>query len=303
MSTSDNELDKDMLATLTDEEREAINAEASPEELATMRAAPAGDDDDDSDDDDEDAAAVAAAPIEGETAAEVTASTEKTEEAEDDPAANEFRPRYKAELPADYADQVASVKTESDALAKAFKAGDIDFDEYQVKSQDIAERREALTILRAKSEIAEEMGAQTADQEWADTIDQFFAATAKAGGTDYAKDAAKQADLDQFVKVLAKNPANDAKSGEWFLAEAHKRVNALHGLTAGKVDVPPPPVAPPKRGKQAIPATSLAHVPGGDGPGDLAGEFADTDGLEGDALEAAIARMTPAQREKYSMTA
>lgn len=296
---SSTEFTEEMLATLTDEEREAIaGGDTSPEEQAALQAiAGAADDEGDEDedegegDDGDDGIAVAAA----ESVAEQTAAAA----AEDVEAEPEFRPRYKAELPPDYADQVDAVKSETDALAKAFKDGDIDFEEFQSRSQDIAERREALMILRAKHEIAEEMGGQTAEQEWGNTIARFFAATAKAGGTDYSKDVEKQADLDQFVKVLASNPANNDKSGEWFLAEAHKRVNALHGLTAAAQH----PTSATKRGKQNIPVTSLAHVPGGDGPGDLASEFADLDGLEGDALEAAIARMTPAQREKYSMVA
>jgi hypothetical protein len=41
-------------------------------------------------------------------------------------------------------------------------------------------------------------------------------------------------------------------------------------------------------------------VPGGDGPGDVEGEFAHLDALEGEALESAIAKMSPAQREKFS---
>jgi len=49
----------------------------------------------------------------------------------------------------------------------------------------------------------------------------------------------------------------------------------------------------------AAPKT-LAQVPGGNGPGDVDGnEFSDVDRLTGDAQEAAIAKMTPAQRERY----
>lgn len=287
------EFDADILATLTDEEREAIEGgDTSPEDQAALQAiadAAAGvtvrEDPEDEDDRTLITPAAEASPA---------VKAEEAEEAE----APEFRPRYKAELPADYADQVAAVKAESDALAQSFRDGEIDFDEFQVKAQDVSERREALTILRAKSEIAGEMEVQTDEQAWASTIDKFFAASAKAG-TDYTKDAEKRGDLDTFVKALANNPANNDKGGEWFLAEAHKRVNALHGLAAGNVAVPPVT----KRVKQAIPATSLAHVPGGDGPGDLAGEFAEVDGMYGDDFETAIARMTPEQRIKLSMAA
>ena len=44
---------------------------------------------------------------------------------------------------------------------------------------------------------------------------------------------------------------------------------------------------------------TLAQVPGSDGPGDVAGEFADVLALDGMEYEAAIARMTPAQRERF----
>lgn len=303
-------LDKDMLATLTDEEREAFEPDAmSDDERAAMKAVAEGADDDE-DEDDGDEAAPAAAPAEGKGAApaaddqadkkdEAAAATQETEDDED---ATDGRPRYTAKLPADYADQVAALKTESADLAKQFKDGDIDLDEFQLKQAEIAERRDALTVARTKAEISEEMNSQTDEQVWQGTIAKFMRATAKAGDIDYLKDEAKMADLDQFVKVLSNNSANDDKPGEWFLREAHKRVRALHGLTDGKPADPEPPKPNTKRAADvsAIPAT-LAQVPGGDGPGDLAGEFADMDGLEGEELERAIARMTPAQREKFAM--
>jgi hypothetical protein len=41
-------------------------------------------------------------------------------------------------------------------------------------------------------------------------------------------------------------------------------------------------------------------VPGADGPGDVGGEFADVLSLDGMEYETAIARMSPAQREKFA---
>ena len=108
-----------------------------------------------------------------------------------------------------------------------------------------------------------------------------------------------------FVKALANDEKTSDKPMDWFLSEAHKRVQALHGVAPApaKVDPPKDPLAEAREKRKpnlgATPAT-LAHVPGGDGPGDVAGEFAHLDALEGDALESAIARMTPAQREKFS---
>jgi hypothetical protein len=62
---------------------------------------------------------------------------------------------------------------------------------------------------------------------------------------------------------------------------------------------PAPKPAAQNRNPPAAPKT-IAHIPGGDGPGDVGGEFAHLDALDGNDLESAIAKMSPAQREKYS---
>ena len=105
-----------------------------------------------------------------------------------------------------------------------------------------------------------------------------------------------KADLDTFVKALANNPANKDQNEAWFLTEAHKRVNALHGAVTPPVP-PPPAVKGQNRTPPAVPK-SIAGIPGGEGPGDVGSEFAAVDALTGQAREDAIARMTPAQREK-----
>jgi hypothetical protein len=99
---------------------------------------------------------------------------------------------------------------------------------------------------------------------------------------------------------------------EWFLTEAHRRVRALHGLDALAAKAPtaeekpaeakpaePKPVPSRKPPIDAAPKT-LAHVPGGPGPGDVGSEFADVLSLDGMEFEQAIARMTPAQRERFA---
>ena len=299
MSTTNEE--QQMLDLLTPEEREAMqDAEYSPEELAAMKGIIEDDDgsqDDEGDDDDnEPAAAESVAPVEKkvETVAEEPA-------AEEDPPAAEFKPRYKADLPADFADQVSTLNNDMAELANQLRSGDIEFDEYNAKQSELLAKRDELNAIKLKADIASDMGAQTVEQEWAFTVDRFVKATAKDEGINYATDAAKQADLDMFVKAIASVEANANKPMEWFLQEAHKRVKALHGVEQKQEEDPKPkqkrntPVA-------TIPKT-LAQVPGGDGPGDVADEFANLDGLEGVQLEDAIARMTPAQRERYAQAA
>jgi len=166
-----------------------------------------------------------------------------------------------------------------------------------------------LSALRIKSEISQEMTAQSAQTTWANTVNTFFDQTSKADGVDYRTDTARQADLDMFTKSLANNAANEGQTMDWFLAEAHKRVQALHGAVVAAAPVPlvkeskaDAIAAANKRRAPPLAALqqTLAHVPGGDGPGDVGSEFAHLDALEGEALESAIGKMSAAQREKFS---
>ncbi len=317
------ELDAEMLATLTPEERAAIEDDKpSADELAAMQRIAAGAPDDGEDDDGDDgdagaAASASAAPVEGKGAADApaaaaaAAATETPASADaakaDDEAAatSTAAPAYEAKLPSDYDDQVKALATEESDLKAKFKTGEIDFDEFEVQRGELLSKREELTLARAKAEISQEMTQQSAQAQWQNTINKSMVEFAKPenGGIDYRKDTEKAADLDNFVKVLANREENADKPMDWFLTEAHKRVKALHGLATAAPKVDPaeaikaanaarkPPIG-------SAPAT-LAQVPGGDGPGDVAGEFADIDALEGEALEAAIAKLSPTQREKW----
>lgn len=303
------QLDQEMLSTLTEEEREAVaGSDYTPEELAAIKAvAGVNVDDDDDDPDDPDAGGGEPGGIPG---AEPTALQNKvdpaphasTEETEGGDVVPELRPRYNAELPSDYADNVAAIKAESDELAAQFRDGTIDIDEFQLKSQEIAGRRDDLVVQRTKAEISSEMSTQSATQQWEGAVSKFVQGSANQP-IDYNTNAAALEDLDQFVRVLSNKPEHENKSGDWFLKEAHKRVLALHGVD----DPGPVPTLPKTPEKPAarkasvasIPKT-LAQVPGSDGVGDLAGEFADIENLEGFEIEQAIHRMTLVQRERYA---
>lgn len=209
---------------------------------------------------------------------------------------------YRAALPEGFAEQVAGIEAEQEALAEQFKAGDIDFDEYRASASALGTRRDALSATRLKAEISAEMEQQSAEQQWQEAVNTLVGRAAAEDKIDYRKDAEKQRDLDVFVKALAGDEKNASKPMRWFLDEAHKRVKALHGVVAAPVPVPTPtpnPAGPRRPNLSAVPKT-LAHVPGGDGPGDIGDEFSGIDGLDGMELETAIAKMSPAQREKFA---
>lgn len=300
-------MDADALATLTPEEREAIEgSDISDDDLDAVKkiAGSAGSDDDGDDDADDDGDGDDDAPAaEGNAAAPAPAPAAE-DDADPEPApAPAAVPRYEAQLPSNYDDQIKALKDRDAELRQKFKDGEIDIDERDAGLSELSEQREQLLVLRAKAEISQEMTQQTAQQSWQTEINKFVARAAKDDGLDYRKDPAKAADWDQFVRILAAKPENNDKPMDWFLAEAHRRVQALHGLTpkadgGQRRDPVADAVAKRKPPIDAAPK-NLSQVPGGDGPGDVTGEFADIEALEGQAYEDAIARMSPAQREKF----
>lgn len=285
-------LDADALATLTPEEREAIEgSDINDDDLDAIKKIAGTQDDPDDDGDDGDAA--------GGPPPDTGAATAPQPVEEPQPVV--ITPRYDAQLPSDYDDQIRELKDRDAELRQKFKDGEIDIDERDAGLAELSAQREGLLVARAKAEISQEMTQQTAQGQWQAEINKAIARAAKDDGIDYRNDQVKAADWDQFVRVLAANPANSDKPMDWFLAEAHKRVMALHGVTK-PTPTPTDPVADARARRNApidaAPKT-LAQVPGSDGPGDVADEFVDIMALEGQAYEDAIARMSPAQREKF----
>lgn len=319
-------IDPHILSTLTDEERAAIEGDdMTPEERAALSEIADDDldeggegdgdeldkvdeDDDDGQPDDEqgsgpdsDASVAAAAEQAAVQQQEPVPVIESSPDPEPVVSAAQRQPAYRAELPPDFGAKVEELRAKEASLIESFKAGDLDFDDYRAQTAALQQEAAALERAVTKAEIAREIAEQTAQQAWFDSVNRM-ADAAKRDGIDYRQDATKQRDLDVFIKALAADQGNQDKPADWFLQEAHKRVMALHGVVAAKpaaagpADTKKPAARKPP--VDALPKT-LAQVPGGDGPGDVADEFADVDSLSGDALESAIARMTPAQRERY----
>lgn len=319
MSAKHDDDTKHAYANLTDEEREAIEAGEADERAALAALAEDDDDDGQSGDDGDDADEAddaddgaddgakgepAAAPAKG--AAETAEPAPKAEAAPArDPAVI-----YKPEIPADLDQQEAALKERRKELKKKWDDGEVDSAEYHDQLEQLTSDMLKVERLRTKAEIAGEMAqqhqqsaAQSAQQRWESAQVEFLDAQA-AAGMDYRKDPKAFAQLDRFIRVLAADEGNNDKPMGWFLEEAHRSVRALRGAVTPAAD----PAGkgkdtgkPKGRTPQSVEgAATLANVPGADGPGDVAGEFADLDALDGEALEDAIARMSPAQRAKYA---
>lgn len=287
-------------STLTDEEIEAMNADPSPEELLVMRQQAAADEDDDDDsdedndedsDDDSNEEEAQAAPQEAEPAA--SDAVEQVADNRDTKA----DAGYRVNLPDDFDEQVQAAKQSLDDLTQRFKDGQIDFDEYQEQQATLIERREQLSRLQIKAEIAQEMEAQRVEQAFRETAAKVVA-DAKQDGVDYAANEALRTDFDAFLKALGANPANDKQPMEWFLREAHKRVMALHNITTAQPKQAKPP-KPPKQAKVSDVPVSLANVVSGAGDSEDGGNFAKLDRLTGDAWEREFSRLSKAQQAAY----
>jgi hypothetical protein len=280
-------LDDNLTATLTDEEIEAIKDDNLGSEEIDQQ-----DDVDDENEDDEGS----------EDDSDDDGGEAPEEPAVVDGSTSGFRPTYQAQLPEDFTDKTKAIETKASELAGQFREGSIDFDEYTANMAELNVRRDALTTEKIKAEISAEMRSQEGEQRWTWTVNQFIARVASDEKIDYRNaDAAKLKDLDVFVRALASDESNANQSAEWFLAEAHKRVKALHGLSTAPAsgDKAQEKPAVRKPNLKAVPQT-LAHVHGSDGPGDVGDEFANLDQLDGMDLEMAIAKMSPAQREKFA---
>lgn len=326
--------DDHLLATLSEDERAAL-AEHE-EDLKAVAAENKGDDEDVVFVDlqaagGEAAAAAAAAPAPTEAAAAPAAAPAASPAAAEAPAAPApapaeaqaeteavddelIIPAFKAELPADFNDKVKALDERESAAEQRLEDGEIDRAEHRRLMREIAEERKPLERLQIKVELAAEMHEQQVAEATKAAAGQVIA-LAKTQGLDYTTDDAKWGDLTGFAKQLeARHPD---KGPKWVLNEAHKRVLALHDIKPAPAPAPSPAPAPapaaaatpaPSPTAAALAARkpdlaqvpqSLAQVPGGEGPGDVHGEFADIMALSGEAFEAAIARMTPAQRERF----
>jgi hypothetical protein len=294
-------------ATLTPEELEAIdgNNDTEPADVEALKAIAAGAADDDGDDDEEEAADDAP-PQEGKTAAETGDEVKPDEQPAAAPAPAEAAsdededapppPVFSFKLPDDFEQQVADNRAAKAAVYQRLKDGEITIDDLPNEIEALNEKARELDSMRTKAEVAEQAAEQSAKAYQRREIDRAFKA-AKADGIDYkGKDADKIADLDMFMKALAGKQENADKPYKWFLAEAHKRVAAMHGVKApAPAPAPAADPAKPKPAARKAPVSeappSLANVPGGDGPGDVGGEFDDILSLEGEAMERALAEM------------
>lgn len=254
------------------------------------------DDGDDDDDDDDDEPATAAAAEAAATAAETAAATGAEPDLEG--IALDLTP-----VQAQYETKLATLDETKAEKFQAMMDGDLTAAEYaKFEAQ----------YLRDRDALAEEKNGL---QGYVERLHAFKLKVATEDGINYAKDAERATAWDNWVKMLANDPKNEAKPEQWFLDEAHRMVKLQFGdaapapaAAAGKNATPEAKKVDQKKGRapnlSTLPPT-LAEIPsaadsgaGGDGDGEFAHLYA-LQAKGGMEYERALARLSPEQRDRF----
>lgn len=310
-------MDENDLAGLSPEEREALagdDDERSALEEVVAEAGGAGDEDGAGDDAPagDDAGKGADAPKAD--AASTDTPTETTAEADDEddaPFVAAFVPPSTEGLD----EKLAALDVTRSEVVQKFRDGDITVDEMEDQLRALGTERDTLLTEKTKASVVAELATQTAQQQWQYDVNRFLKTTLKTEGIDYRAETEQgkrlNAALDMTVKLLANDSENASKDNDWFLEEAHRITKARFNLGAAPAAGAKPVVTDPKAkaladrrpNLKAVPQT-LAHVPpaGSDDAATGDSEFAHLERLEGMELEAAIARMSRADQERWART-
>lgn len=183
-----------------------------------------------------------------------------------------------------------------DALADKYEAGELSFKDYRRAERDLAAQQTALRTEAVKAEVYADMQRQQSLREWNGAVEAFRADPANQAFESPAIIPLMKSQLD----ALWQEPGIAEKSHRWVLDEAKRRVQTQLRAVLGVAEAKPeakPATPRPSAAAVTIPPTlgrTPAALPNGAG-----GEFAALDSLNGIALEDALARMKPEQRDRW----
>ena len=283
-------LSEEDLAMLTEEERAGM-LDDEDEDNGTdgddQGDDDAGDDDtgadgkaDDKDDDSQDAGADSNTQDDGEGEGEL-----------DDPI--KPTPLFKAELPADIEAKRTALDTQEDDLVKKFDDGDITFAEYNKELRSLNRERADLDRAELKAELAQEAQQSQVEQTWQTTANTFVAEHPLI-----SKNETTWSSFDAIVRrVTAETMQKGEQPSRRDLEKAYKQWTEDLGITDAGIQK-----SQSKQKKQNIVPPNLGKVPAATANDTDDGKFAHLDRLaESDplAFEAALAKMSDAQRDEY----
>lgn len=202
-------------------------------------------------------------------------------------------PLFKAELPADIEAKRTALDTQEDDLVKKFDEGDITFAEYNKELRSLNRERADLDRAELKAELAQEAQQSQVEQTWQTTANTFVAEHPLI-----SKNETTWSSFDTIVRrVTAETMQKGEQPSRRDLEKAYKQWTEDLGISDAGTQKPQP-----KQKKQNIVPPNLGKVPAATANDTDDGKFAHLDRLaESDplAFEAALAKMSDAQRDEY----
>lgn len=206
-------------------------------------------------------------------------------------------PLLVAEAPADAEAKLKDIGDKKATLVDQFDNGDITAKEYQTQLDALNKDERALERAIDKAQTAAEMKQQQEVGSWLKQVNEF---TTK-DFPEYGKSRSRWMALDTFVKEIAAKPENANLDGREILRQAHERVVDDLG-EAAKPAADTKKDGKPLKGAEIKPPKTLGKVPAADNQEIDDGKFsaldrlADSDPL---ALEEKLFKMSPADRDEY----
>lgn len=200
----------------------------------------------------------------------------------------------------DFDSKMADIETKRADLSKKLSDGDIELTEFLQENNKLSSEETELRVKKATADQAEQHNKNVQEQRqqweverWKAVNKEFFSRPENS----IYKDPASAKQIDNAVKLLAADPDNADKPGEWFLQEADKMARALLGVKSTpqlkKQEKPRSGIKP-----SDIPP-SLSSLPAAESNETGASEFDYLSKLEGMDLERAVASMPKDKYERY----
>lgn len=209
-------------------------------------------------------------------------------------------PILTAVAPEDAKAKLDAIATDKDALLDKFEAGEITTKEYQKELDRLNDERSEIQQQIREADLARRLNEQQIQNQWVVDCNSFLASHAE-----YADQSGPRYKLlDESIRALASMPSNRGLSNVKALEKAHRMVE----MELGAVNPEPKPEAQaakpaPAKIPKPAPQPNIGALPAANMNDDTGGEFAALDRLQkgGDiqAYEAAVEKLTDAQRARY----
>lgn len=220
------------------------------------------------------------------------------DESGDPEEAPEFQPQITAEPVESYDERMKEISDKIADLDNQFEDGDIDMREYRAETRKLDSEATDLKLQQRDYENAVKNNENSAVQRWQWEQDRFFGQSANQI---YKDNTLLGTAFDTAVKQLAQDDANEGKPMAWFLEEADRQVRELFTAPGkGEGGEKKGGKGQKRGGKRDKIPPNLGDMSGAEQP-DVGGsdEFAKLDKLEGLELEQALARLSPADQDRY----